>query len=79
MDLVSAVTMGELSGSIVALVVGAGQCGLIFWGLRQMSKASEIRSKQVDNQGEALREMGNALRDQSAGIRELLERTGPSM
>ena len=79
MDLVSAVTMGELSGSIVALVVGAGQCGLIFWGLRQMSKASEIRNKQVDDQGEALREMGNALREQSAGIRELLERTGPSM
>lgn len=79
MDLVSAVTMGELSGSIEALVVGGGKCGLIFSGFRQMSKASEIRSKQGDDQGEALREMGNALREQSAGIRELLERTGPSM
>ena len=40
-----AITLGELLGS--ARTGRMGQCGLIYWGLCQMSRASEIRSRWI--------------------------------
>ena len=38
---------------IVALLVGAAQCLLIWFGLRQMNKASADRNRQLDQQEKA--------------------------
>lgn len=82
----TAVEIAAIASPIVALVVGAGQYGLIYWGLRQMSKAAESRSTQVDEicagmqtSSKALEKQGKALEDMGAGIRELLNRTQPTM
>ena len=50
------------------LVVGGAQCGLIWWGLKQMGQASDQRDRQLDQQDEALRQQGQVLA-------ELLRRT----
>ena len=50
------------------LVVGGAQCGLIWWGLKQMGQASDQRNRQLDQQDEALRQQGQVLA-------ELLRRT----
>ena len=47
-------------------VVGLTQCVLIYFGLRQMGKASEDRNRQLDQQGEVLAAIG-------AGIQALLK------
>ena len=47
-------------------VVGLTQCVLIYFGLRQMGKASEDRNRQLDQQGEVLAAIG-------AGIHALLK------
>ena len=65
------VPIGMLIGPLVALIVGMGQCALIYWGLRQVDQASKIRSRQVDKQGKALEDMG-------AGIREFFMRSNPA-
>ena len=57
---------------------------LIFYGLRWMELTGARRDKQVEQQGEALKDIGKALEQQGkaledigAGIRELLVRTSP--
>ena len=76
---VTAIEVATIATPVVALIVGAGQCGLIYWGLRQMSKAAESRSTQVDEICTGMRTQGKALEDMGAGIRELLNRTQPTM
>ena len=49
----------------VAGVVGLTQCGLIAWGIRAMRESNKSRDAVLE-----------ALKEQSAGIRALLERTG---
>lgn len=53
-----------LAGPIVAAIVGGIQCGLIYYGIRAMKDSTKSREPILE-----------ALRDQSAGIRALLERT----
>ncbi len=55
--------------AVSVLVVGLFQCGLIYFGLRQMSKTSEERNRQLDQHGEALAAIG-------AGIQALLKERG---
>ena len=57
------------------LVVGLVQCGLIAWGLRRMSIASEERNRQLDQQAETLGKIGQALDRQGEVLAELLRRT----
>ncbi len=54
---------------VVQAIVGLFQCGLIYFGLRQMSKTSEERNRQLDQHGEALAAIG-------AGIQALLKERG---
>ena len=82
----TSVVIATIASPIVALLVGAGQIGIIYWGLHQMDRAARSRSTQVDQicdgmraQSKALEDMGAGLREQSAGLRELLKRTEPSM
>ena len=42
----------EIGAVIVTGVVGLLQCGVIAWGLRQMSKASEERAQQMSQASE---------------------------
>ena len=42
-----------VGSGIVALLVGAAQCFLIWIGLRQMNKASAVRNRQLDQQEKA--------------------------
>lgn len=60
---------------VVAAGVGLVQCGLIVWGLWMMREAGERRDRQLDRQEQALEDIGAGIREQSAGIRALLERT----
>ena len=60
---------------IVTLGIGLGQIGLIAYGLRQMSKASEARNRQLDIQAETLGKVGQALDRQGDVLAELLRRT----
>ena len=53
---------------VAAVIVSIMQCVLIIWGLVLMSRAGQRRDRQIDVITEGLRE-------QSAGIRALLERT----
>ena len=55
--------------AVSVLVVGLLQCGLIYFGLRQMSKTSEERNRQLDQHGETLAAIG-------AGIQALLKERG---
>ena len=48
------VPVAMLIGPMVALLVGMGQIGMIWWGLRQMKEASRDRSKMAYDQGRAL-------------------------
>ena len=69
--------------------VGLLQCGLIAWGLRQMGRASEERSRQLDimeanqrEQGQALRQVGQALDRQGQALQQVgqaLERQGQAL
>ena len=54
---------------VVQAIVGLLQCGLIYFGLRQMSKVSEERNRQLDQHGETLAAIG-------AGIQALLKERG---
>ncbi len=51
--------------------IGVGQLLLIAWGLRQMGKASEERTRKMDQQDEALRQ-------QAQMVAELLRRSNPT-
>ena len=51
----------QVAQVFATLVVGGAQCGLIWWGLKQMSKASDQRNRQLDQQDEALRQQGQVL------------------
>ena len=53
---------------IVSSVIGLIQCGLIYYGLRRIEQTGKRRDKQVDQQGEALAEIG-------AGIREVVQQS----
>ena len=67
----TAMFWATLAGPLVALIVGAAQCALIWYGIQAMKASNESRGQQ----GEALAALVEGLRDQSAGIRELLERS----
>lgn len=61
-------------------VVGLTQCVLIYFGLRQMGKASEDRNRQLDQHGRQLDQHGRQLDQQGealaaavAGIQALLK------
>ena len=43
-----------------------------------MEKMGQRRDKQIEQQGEVLAEIGAGIREQSAGIRAILERTQPN-
>ena len=55
---------------IAALGIGFGQLLVIIGGLWMMNKASNIRNLQLDQQGEAVRDIGQALRDQGQALRD---------
>ena len=61
--------------AVISAVIGAGQIGLIWYGLRRMSVASEQRDRQLDQQGEALGEISRGLTQQSEVLAELLRRS----
>ncbi len=52
----------------LSIIAYYAQLMAIFYGIRQMGKASIQRDKALEQQGKALEDMG-------AGIRELLQRT----
>jgi hypothetical protein len=56
-------------------MIGAGQIGLIWYGLRRMSVASEQRDRQLDQQGEVLGEISRGLTQQSEVLAELRRRS----
>ena len=58
---------------IAQAIVGLLQCGLIYFGLRQMGKASEERNRQLDQQGRQLDQQGEVLAAIGAGIQALLK------
>lgn len=57
------IKVGDLIGPLVALIVGTGQIGMIWWGIAQMRRASEHRDHQHE---EAM-----------TALRALIERTAP--
>ena len=59
----------DIVQAVSVSIVGLLQCGLIYFGLRQMSKASDERNRQLDQHGEALAAIG-------AGIQALLKERG---
>jgi len=60
-----------LNAADVALIVGMVQCGLIAWGIWVMRGSNKSR----DATNQMLADIGAGIREQSAGIRALLERT----
>ena len=60
-----------LNAADVALIVGMAQCGLIAWGIWVMKGSNKSR----DAINQMLADIGAGIREQSAGIRALLERT----
>ena len=52
----------------VAAGVGLLQCGILWYGIKMMGAASEQRNRQLDQQGQALQDIG-------LGIQELLRRS----
>ena len=65
----------EVAALIVSAFIGFGQIGLIGWGLHRMGKASEEGNRQLDQQGETLGKIGQALDRQGEVLAELLRRT----
>ena len=72
-------TWVEVAGVVVALVVGAGQCGLIWWGVQIMKGSSTERARQLDAQQhqheatmEALRQQQDAQQHQHEATMEAL-------
>lgn len=57
----------------VAAGIGVLQCGLIWYGLRVMGKASDQREQQLAEN----RTMMATLTEQTAALRELLHRSEP--
>ena len=68
----------EIAAVVVSGGVGLLQCGVIAWGLRQMSKASEDRNRQLDlmetGQREQSRIQAETLGQIGQGITDLLRR-----
>ena len=60
---------------MAGVMVGFLQCGLIYSGLRLIEKTAARRDKQIDQHGKGLEDIAVGLREQSAGIRALLERS----
>lgn len=50
------------------LVIGAVQCGLIFWGIRAMKGASDKRGDRVEAQESYLERQGTALEKQGVAL-----------
>lgn len=72
----------QLIATWARVAVGVGQLVMIGWGLRQMGRASEERNRQLDimeanqrDQGQALRQIGQALDRQGEVLAELLRRS----
>ncbi len=72
----------QLIATWAQVAVGVGQLVMIGWGLRQMGRASEERNRQLDimeanqrDQGQALRQIGQALDRQGEVLAELLRRS----
>ena len=55
----------EIAAVVVSGVVGLLQCGVIAWGLRQMGKASEERTVQLDIMREESRGQLDIMREES--------------
>lgn len=47
----------QVAQVFTTLLVGGVQCGLIWWGLKQMDKASTARNRQLDQQDKVLAEL----------------------
>ena len=47
----------QVAQVFATLLVGGVQCGLIWWGLKQMDKASTARNRQLDQQDKVLAEL----------------------
>ena len=60
----------EIAAVVVSGVVGLLQCGVIAWGLRQMGKASEEHTAQLDIMREESRGQTKVLADIGQGIRD---------
>ena len=65
--------------ALVALVVGGGQCLLIYYGLRRMEKTGARRDKQVEDQGKVLEEIGAGIQEQISLSREAREQQGKAL
>lgn len=72
-------TFAQVAQVFATLVVGGGQCFLIWWGLKQMGTASDQRNRQLDLMETAQREqserLGTALERQGEVLAELLRRS----
>ena len=66
----------DIVQAVSVSIVGLLQCGLIYFGLRQMSKASDERNRQLDQHGRQLDQHGEALAAIGAGIQALLKERG---
>ena len=64
----------QFYGLIITGGIGLLQCALIGGGLLMMHQAGQRRDRQLDRQEKVLEEIGAGIREQSAGIRALLER-----
>ena len=69
----------QVAQVFATLVVGGGQCLLIWWGLKLLGTASDQRNRQLDAMEAAQREqserLGTALERQGAVLAELLRRS----
>ena len=62
----TAVQLAQVVSPLVALIVGITQCGLIWYGLKQMEKSSAIRTQQSN-------ELIAGLRDSNTALRQVLQ------
>ena len=62
----------EIAAVVVSGVVGLLQCGVIAWGLRQMGKASEERTAQLDIMREESRGQLDIMREESRGQLDIM-------
>ena len=82
MEYAAITAFAQVAQVFATLVVGGGQCLLIWWGLKQMGTASDQRNRQLDAMEAAQREqserLGTALERQGEVLAELLRRSTPA-
>lgn len=63
---------------VLSLVIGSAQCGLIYYGLHVMRRATEARGKDMDQRHEetmtALEQQMTALEQQTTALTALIAR-----